>query len=882
VIAALRSLAIHTHSNALFKPEVQSISYKSQKNFKKNQGDSVNKNIWRQLLLDRNRVFNKREFLTNCAIRGVEMRRHFIFSPVHFCIVMHHISIVLVLLQVYQFSWSRGNLKKYCQNYFVGKTKMGGSKMSMISGKYNKMRLQKLLISASILCFSYDVSPAFSAEFVAETSLEEIIVTARKREESLQSTPIAIAAFSENQISSRGIISVSELGYATPNVIIDAGASGSGSNSATTMFIRGIGQTDFTLSVDPGVGFYVDGVYYGQQVGTNVDFLALERVEILKGPQGTLFGRNTIGGAVNIITKKPSKEFGGIVKATLGSAKQANFSGSVDIPLSDTLFSKFSVSSRNRDGYVTRLTTGEKLGSEDKVSARGTLLWEAASNLTFTLEGDMTRERDNGAPEVLISVNPNAPLPFFHNIVLVGAPCMGAGALTNPSCYNGQWVTGGNSESGTFPAQSTLDLWGLSLTSEYTGDVVNIKSITAYRHFNSFFSLDNDHSPLKIVQFTSAFKSSQFTQEFQFSGKALDNRLNWLVGLYYYKEKSSDRNPVDFSIGSLEVGGDLDVESYAAFAQATYSLTDKLDVTAGLRYTDEKKIRDPHSFLTTSLVLGPTLILPAGTVLVPAGDAEVKATATTAHLNAAYHWTSDIMTYATFSQGFKGGGFTDRVSFPVSSAPTFKPERVESYELGAKTSLFDKRLTANLSAFYIDYTNIQVLVATGIAPTIQNAAAGRVQGVELDVQALLAPGLIFSGGIGHIDAKYTSVNPLATEITLNKKFPKSPKWTYNASLSYEANLDGHGSLTPRVDWYYRSQVFNDALNAALASQKSYHLINAGITYRNPSQSWSLELMGKNLTDQRYLLNAKSNGAQGFVSGAYARPREWSLSLQAAF
>ncbi len=222
----------------------------------------------------------------------------------------------------------------------------------------------------------------FATTGIASDVLEEILVTARKKSESLQDIPISVSVFSANDIDSRSIDSVTELGYATPNVIIDAGAGASGSNAATTIFIRGVGQTDFTLSVDPGVGVYVDGVYYGQQVGTALDFLDLERVEILRGPQGTLFGRNTIGGALNVITKLPSEDFGGQVRLTGGSDNRIDVMGTVNLPVSDQLLSRFSFAMRNRDGYVNRIG-GDDLGDDNSISARGRILWKPTE--TFEL-----------------------------------------------------------------------------------------------------------------------------------------------------------------------------------------------------------------------------------------------------------------------------------------------------------------------------------------------------------------------------------------------------------------------------------------------------------------------------------------------------------------
>lgn len=717
----------------------------------------------------------------------------------------------------------------------------------------------------------------------ADTTLEEVVVTARKRQESLQDTPLSVSAFSAAEIDARGIDALADLGYATPNVIIDAGASASGSNAASTIFIRGVGQTDFTLSVDPGVGVYVDGVYYGQQVGTALDLLDVERVEILRGPQGTLFGRNTIGGALNILTRQPEPEFGGNFKITTGSDQRLDVSGTLNLPIAENFSSRLSLATRNRDGYVDRETTGIELGDDDSVSGRGILLWSPTGDLDLTFSADFTREREQVAPEVLVAANPSAPIPFFHNF-LQGPPCFPPpGSTSDSRCFNSQWVPfDPYTENGTFPSASDLDLWGLALTATWTRDALTFKSITAYREFDSFFSIDNDHSPLKIVQFTSDFTSEQFTQEFQLLGTSPGGRLDWIAGLFYYDESSADRNPVDFSIGSLEVGGDLDVRSVAAFAQATYAVTNKFDITLGLRYTDEEKTRKPNSFLTSPFVLGPTLVLPPGTYLVPPGEVKIEADATTPLVNLSYHWTDSVMTYVSYSEGFKGGGFTDRVSFPVPETPTFDPEEVDSYEAGFKSTLFNDRLHLNAAAFFVDYTNIQILVATAIAPVTQNAAAAEVKGFEVEFQALPVDRFEISGGVGYIDAEYTRIDPLATEISIDNEFPKTPEWSANLSASYTWPIAGWGTLTPRLDWSYRDAVYNDALNDPRVRQDGFHLLHASLAFTNPENRWGLTLSGRNLTDEEYILNGKSNGAQGIVTAIYARPAEWNLSFHMNF
>ena len=358
-------------------------------------------------------------------------------------------------------------------------------------------------------------------------------------------TYISISAFTARDLESRQIESAGDLDEITPGLVFDTSAPSSGSNSAATIFIRGVGQIDFVPTTDPGVGLYVDDVYYARAVGAALDFMDLERIEVLKGPQGTLFGRNTIGGAINIIPKAPSDEFGGSLQMTVGSDSRIDVQGSLDLPISDVLRSKLSFSDRRRDGYVTRLSDGVKTGDDNATSTRLALHWDVADNVRAKFSADYTRERENGAPLVLLKTNEGPPGsdPDFPNgggfarFVNNPPPPIPAAALVNGrpcdqprpvaavvGCYGDHWVVDEFTTNATLPVMSNLDYWGVS--SKILWDInedITFKSVTAYRDLESAFQRDPDGSPLTVFHTIDQFDQNQFSQEFQLLGNSFGN-----------------------------------------------------------------------------------------------------------------------------------------------------------------------------------------------------------------------------------------------------------------------------------------------------------------------------------------------------------------------
>jgi len=725
---------------------------------------------------------------------------------------------------------------------------------------------------------------AEEAEKTRFMELEEVVVTARKREEGLQNTPISITAVSSEGLEKRQIISMDQVSNITPNLTINTSSAFSGSSQTPAVFLRGIGQTDFTLNTDPGVGIYVDGVYISRSVGALLDLVDVERVEILRGPQGTLFGRNTIGGSISITSNKPADDLSGKAKVTIGSDNWLILSGNISLPISDNLKAKVTIQNQDRDGYVTRTADGVKLGDDNSTSFRGALLWTPTDKLSFYLVGDYTTARENGAPLSLTEVNEAAPFAAIHNIFVAPGlvPDLGNGAF-----YNDQYITGNLYETaGTEPVFSDLDVWGLMLTAEYQGDMFDVKSITSYRNLDSKFSRDGDGSPLRINATANIFTYDQFSQEVQFLGQGLDDRMNWILGLYYFEESGNDNNTVDFGYVSFRSGGAVKNKSYAAFFQTTYDVTDKFSVTGGLRYTDETKKFNPVTFILEQRVplpvppFPPFLNFTNGQLLVPEGQVETGVGKWTPMINLAYQWTEGLMTYATFSQGFKSGGFTQRIFPALAAVPSFNPETVNVYEAGFKYSGLEGRMRLNGSAYYTDYANLQVTVQIGVAPTTQNAAEAEIKGFELEMQLIPVERMQVDLGIGYIDAKYTALDNQVVGLSLDSKLPGTSEWTLNGAVSYVLDIGNSGTLTPRLDWSYRSEFFFDANNTM--QEDGYHLLNASMMYDNDND-WRITFFVKNLTNQTYLTHGESilNPA-GFALVTPSRKREWGITLSTSF
>ena len=714
--------------------------------------------------------------------------------------------------------------------------------------------------------------------------LEEIVVTARKREERLQETPISITAVSGEALATRQIETTQELARVVPNLIVSQGQSVSGNSSAGAYFIRGIGQIDFLLNTDPGVGLYIDGVYVARSIGSILDLIDVERVEVLRGPQGTLFGRNTIGGAISVVSRPPSDTFGADARATLGSFDLRDARLTLNGPISDTLDGKVAVLWRERDGWVDRLTDGSRLGDEESLGARAALRWAPADRLVFDLALDYVDQDGTSPPGNVVQIVETANFPGFYNGAVIGPPCVPPpGSRTDPRCFNPQWEAGDLlEEQGTFDSHQELQVFGASLTMEWEiGSDLTLRSITGYRDTDALGNRDGDHTPILIQTTSDGWQHEQVSEELQLLGVALDDRLDWIVGAYYLSEDGENLQQVTFPVVALQSGGSVDNDNFAVFGQVTYDLTERLTLTAGVRYTDETKRFLPDQFVTAD----PLGLFPPGSVpgfrLVPFVESEQSISETTPMVNLAYRWTDRFMVYGTWSEGFKSGGFTQRIFPPLPAPPPFDPEFAESYELGFKFDSENGRLRLNGAAYFTDYTDLQVQVLVGVQPLTANAGGAEVQGFELELQAVPIEDLEITAGVGYTDAEYTSLDPtvLATGVTLDNEFAQVPEWTGTLDVAYTFRA-GTGRVIPRAGLTYRSESFMNAANTPSLLQDGYTLVDASLAYETDDGRWRFTAYGQNLTDEIYFNGGFADLVdQGYAEVAVARPREYGLTVQ---
>jgi len=767
-----------------------------------------------------------------------------------------------------------------------------------------------LLTSTSSFAYAQQTEGSNQAR---DTEIEEVIITARKRSESVQATPIAITALSTSQLEQRSLTNLVEVGAYVPNVVMNISPSSSGGGNNAQIYIRGVGQADFLFTTDPGVGIYVDGVFHPRTLGGVMDLLDLERVEVLRGPQGTLFGKNTIGGAISLTSQKPTGDGSGYLEVTTGRYKRLDIRGSYDLALSDTLAAKVSVSSKNRDGYGKRLEFGtdkvvDTSGDDNATSARLALRWTASDDVTVDLSADYTREREKGVPVVLASYDDAGVFGGLGGLwnALVGGP---GGLIMSSAFVTGDrytsYATGGN--------KNTLDSYGFSANIDWTiNENLSFKSISAYRAMEAFFNSDTDGSPLQFTETDQVQDQNQISQEFQLVGTALDDRLDWMAGVFYFDEFGRDVNQVRLISGlydaleglpgtlngsplsaptapggpgnpinvlldvDLDVFNEIDIKSYAAFSQGTFHISDKVSITGGARYSYEKKDYFLNHIRHNSGVptVGNTTVTNNWSSFTPMGSID-------------YQVNDDFLTYFSVTKGFKSGGFNGR---PITEGQvdSFNPESVLSYELGFKTDWFENRLRLNAAAFFADYTDMQLGSISAddngnLVLRIQNAGKAEIKGLEFEMQARPTPNFDIIGSLGYVDFQIKEVDPGVVEINLDTKSPKSPDWNASLGMQYTWDISGNASISVRGDWTYQSKTFQDVANTESVASQGYSLLNARLVYENLEGGWELAVFATNLTDKKYIVNGyQTLSSFGTTNLIYGRPREWGLSLKKHF
>jgi len=753
--------------------------------------------------------------------------------------------------------------------------------------------------------------------------LEEVVVTAQKRAESLQDTPIAITAFTASDLETKGIDDISQIAALTPNLTFDTTAALSGSSSAAVVFLRGVGSQSFQITDDPGVGTYIDGVYVSTSIGGVLDVIDIERIEVLRGPQGTLFGRNTIGGAINISSTRPSAEQGSSFSATLGNFNRINLRGSTDIAINDNLLVKFSAGSKQADGFIEHLITptsfpssnttddgqrsrsGEDLGDDGETAGRVSLLYTPNEALEIYATLDASRIRETSAASSLVGTVQEGSLVglFFNNSTFPGVPSVAeqqAGQIPGFDgivLFNDQFVADDPSRQtfATGPNGTSIDVYGGSLTVSYDiNDNLEFKSVTSYRETEALFNRDADGSPLTITHGSNDFDHEQFSQEFQLVGSALNGNLDWIAGVYYFREEATDffRAPITFPFGTGILNSEVENESIAAFGQVTYRFNDQLAVTAGIRYTEDDKelLPDFRTELGTGVDFLPFTNNVNGVRQpnVPFETVSESFDEVTPRISIEYNVSDSLLTYASYSEGFKSGGFNGRQPFPrPEGVIQFDPETLQTFEIGAKWQSSNNRFRVNAAAFTTEYDDIQLTVFEGIAPGTQNGGDAEIDGLEIEVTGIITDALQFRLAGSYLDAEYVSLiedptNNNATPFPITNDLVNSPELSGSIGIDYTVPLNTRGDLTFSVDAAYSDEVFNNEANSELLRQDSHTIYDARIVYQPADPSWKVTFWGKNLGDERVIVSGDANPAIGLIEANFNRPREYGITFNKRF
>mgnify|MGYP006272044209 CR=1 FL=1 len=729
-----------------------------------------------------------------------------------------------------------------------------------------------------------------------EVVVDEIVVTARRREERLIDTPLSVTAVSGEEMQVRDITDLGQIDRIAPNVNFSFGGTSSGSSSAAVAYIRGVGQNDFTPVTDPGVGIYVDGVYLGRTVGSVLDVFDIQQVEILRGPQGTLFGRNTIGGAISLTTRDPAPDYGVELTLAGGGDRRFDAQGRMDIPLADGLGMSVSGLYRRQDGYVDRVLVedDDNLGNVDEAGGRIEVLWQPTSAISVELSGDYFREREESAPEVLLDLQEDALFINFHNDNTFGTGATNPACAADPppenvGCATDEFRGDPTTSFETGPSRNDVDTWGVSGAIEW--DILpslTVKSITAYRDLDAEFARASDGTPFDIFSTQDTYDQWQVSQEIQAQGTGFGGRLDYVAGFFYFKEEAFNAATVQIPVAPLTpqfIGGATDNDNWAVFGEGTYDLTSRLHLTGGLRYTEETKRFDPVSQSNADSDNPILNVTP--------GQRSLDFEELTWRASLAYDLTPQNNIYFTASKGFKSGGFVLRLTgqapdgTPRENVPTFLPEELLQYEAGLKGNWIDAGLRYRVAAFFSDYTDIQVAgnPPGEFATVTTNAAEGEITGVEVELnwRPPAVPGFAVDATFGWIEAEYTAFDEeVSVALTLEDEFIRTPQFTWNMRASYEFDLGGDGFFTPAVDWTWRDDIHFEPVNNEFVFEDGYHNVDVSASWQSPDRTWRFTGGINNLTDAEYLIAGDSNDTIGYALGVFARPRVWYLKLSRTF
>ena len=746
-----------------------------------------------------------------------------------------------------------------------------------------------------------------------DTGTSDIVVTARRTEENVQRVPSSISAFNERTLDRIQATDTTGLQGAVPNLNI---VQGRGSSNATNIFIRGIGQPDALQTFDPAVGVYVDDVYLSRIRGNQLDLLDLERIEVLRGPQGTLYGKNTIGGAIKFVSRKPGQEFRANGSIAYGSYDQLEFKGAVSGPVSDTLAAGVAVMRTKRDGYVEDRNDSREYNDKDSIGGRAALAFTPSGRFRFDVSADYAHDD--------AKLNTGAPI---NAIVHLFTPTVIVPLERDPDDYNYTVET-----TPGLPNSTKMTHWGLSGTAAYdVTDALTLRSITAYRKLHSKDYVDIDATAAEVGDVLVDVHQDQFSQEFQLAYTG--DRLTAVGGLYYLDEDIESHQEAfaddlvnlaifrtgtciplvtclpDFLLGPSNfptflrtVDDDLKTNSYAAYANASYAVTDALRISAGIRWTREEK----DYFRTTSTFSSSPLLTSVAPFVF---DRKDEWTDLSPMLSVDYQFTPSVMAYLRYAKGFKSGGFNGRAN-ELGSATTYDPETADSFEAGLKTSIA-RQLRLNIAVFHNNYKDFQARVSdlddSTLPPTpllsVLNAGKLRIRGAELEAAWTPTPELLIDTQIGYLDAEYKEFDDVRFTACCggSRAFQEpafAPKWTMRFGAQYAIVLGGSGGLTFGGQARYRSRHALSVDNSLIIGtgpaagteteiedlfQKSYWLGDARIVWEDVSKRFAVGLYGNNIFDKLYKTDGQEFSSIGNIRTVYfGAPRTFTLRLTARY
>ncbi|MEM6556502.1 MAG: TonB-dependent receptor [Pseudomonadota bacterium] len=699
-------------------------------------------------------------------------------------------------------------------------------------------------------------------------TFETVTVTARRQEETLFTVPGQVSAFdADTLVQDLAAENLGALQGTVPNLNL---VQGRGSSSSANIYIRGIGQPDALATFDPAVGVYVDDVYISRIRGALFDVYDVERIEVLRGPQGTLYGKNTNGGALKIVSKKPGDEFEALGRLSYGSYNAIEAAGSISGPLiADMLGGGFSLYRGSRDGYVEDPNGDFEYNDKDTWAARGTLVWTPTDPLEVVINADYTEESPAltvGQPQSLLFAVDLAPPTPAQTIVPLFVP--------SGDEFDYETSTSLTRAGGTDLENSNeLTHAGIGITASYDlNENWTLKSITAHRDLEYDDFIDIDATPLELGDVFVGVEQDQTSQEFQLLYDG-DGAISGVGGVFWLNENVSSFQQAyadDFLLFggfplafTRDIEDNLNLHSYAAFGNLVYDVNDRLSVTGGLRYTYELKTYQR----ATSTTLVPT----------PFSFGVSESWEDVSPLvSVDYQFDDDLFGYAKVAKGFKSGGFNGRANAPGDETP-YDPEIVWSYEAGFRKALNNGRVNLSGAVFYNDYQDFQARVSVARGPgefdfPVFNAGELEIYGAELEFQALIGEGLTLDAQIGYLDAEYGEFldqNAPTGDRADTDEPAFAPDWTARFGTTYDFDLADSGTLTFGADANYRGEhALAVDQQVPEVFQDAYWLANARIVWSDPSDSWTVGLYGKNLTDEVYKTDFQEFSSVGGIRTAY--------------